>query len=389
MSAFRVIVPSFFTFVLLLSVSVAGTACAGNKSKSSDDLAYQELLSVIPDTPESREYIWIDDYSLARELFVYPQLPGPGDDDSVAESFYEWVHPIDYKMNINAPPVINFGNTSFTGPFNRRGLTPKERSRYLGFDIRNLEQSAYVAPRDARIDISLGDFDPQTIGNVLESCPECAPESRSKYKGIVYYSWSEEEDRSMKFAPPVYDHFGRGGHVAVTDDYVVRTIADDNMNLVIETAAGEHRSLADREDFQLLTNGMARMRSYTMLLSDHTYSMDRFRRSSSDMEVAIWSKPVPLRPYDAYGVGAGIDDDGPYAVLVLVHRKGRDADKNVELLRGRINKSIQILYNEPWSDSIDEAAIYADGRLLLAKMWGRVARAPGSMTINGNLLLHE
>ena len=369
---------------------ISTTACTAK----GPDSAYQELLSAIPDTQGTRDGLFIDDYSLVREIFDVPALPGPGDDDSTLDALYEWRAPLAYELNADAPPVLAFGSASSFGPFRYR--PPRESLRHLAFDARNMEQSVVaVSPRS--IDVTLGNFDPKATGEALESCAECPPSARNQYEGISYFSWSEEADPNMAFALPAFDNVGRGGHIAVTDRIAARVQTDNDMKVLIDTMQGKRRSLADLEEFQLVANGMAQLRSYTMLLSSLTLSMDSLEgmvlengRRPGQRLLDRWAKPVLLRPYLAYGTGAGIDDEGPYMALVLAHSNASDADENVALLQERIREGVRIVYDEPWSDDIEDASVTTDGLLLLAKLRGRIARSPMVWVLeNENLILHE
>ena len=99
-----------------------------------------------------------------------------------------------------------------------------------------------------------------------------------------------------------------------------------------------------------------------------------------------------LRPYDAFGVGAGKDEEGRYMALVLVHTLGDSAEENVGLLRRIIEEGSPAWYDFPWSDRIDinSLEINAEGRLLFAKIRGRIAGVPLSWVFDvENLILYE
>ncbi len=81
-------------------------------------------------------------------------------------------------------------------------------------------------------------------------------------------------------------------------------------------------------------------------------------------------EPPLLQPYQAFATGAGKDDDGPYMALVLVHDDAKSAKTNVGLLQQRIGEGTSLRTSEPWREFVDEAAIRAEGRVLLAKLRG-------------------
>ena len=329
----------------------AALSCTADKEPS----AYQDLLSVIPDSGEASSMVWIDDYSLVREIFSVPALPGAGDDDDALNAFYDWLYPLaNYELDADAPPTFGFGRSSFFGPF-RRMDKPGEAFRYMAFDVRNMNQSVLTGL--PTFDVTVGSFNPEANDAALAACDECPPATHNEHRGITYHSWGEdgEGDSDLALAPPVFDTLGRGGSLAVMDRYVFRTLTSRDMKLLIDTHQGEHRSLADLEEFRLLAEGMSRLGAYSMLMSDLTFSMGELREATMDdgqplskHQLDQIAKPAPLRPYVSYATGAGHDKDGPYMALVLVHTDGSDAEDNVELLRARIKEGISFFYGTPW-----------------------------------------
>ena len=244
------------------------------------------------------------------------------------------------------------------------------------------------------MDVSLGAFNPGATAKALESCADCPPATDNQYKGVPYYSWSEAGNSNLAFAPPSFDNLGRGGHIAVTDRFALRAQTNNDMRLLVDTIQDKHRSLADLKEFQLVASGMAQLKSYTMFLSSLTFSLDEYTvengQKPSKRQAEKWSQPVLLRPYLAYGTGAGIDAEGPYMALVLVHGNSGNAEENVTLLRRRINEGVSIVYEEPWAEQIDEVSITANGPILSAMLRGKIAKSPMLWAItNENLILHE
>ncbi|MCE2463882.1 MAG: hypothetical protein J4F46_08250, partial [Dehalococcoidia bacterium] len=194
-------------------------------------------------------------------------------------------------------------------------------------------------------------------------------------------------DRTMSFAPPAFDLLGRGGRIAVLDEYVFRTLGTSEMKTLVDVHLKESPSLADVEEFRLLAGGMSQLTAYTMFLSD---GVERWRLpnyakgltghyiSLEDVERELAVAGPWLRPYQAFGVGAGKDDEGRYMALVLVHADGDSAEENMGLLHRIIEEGSSALDDIPWSDLIDinSLEINAEGRLLLAKIRGSIAASP-------------
>ena len=352
------------------------------------DTAYAGLLGTIPDTPELRRQVYINDYALVRQVFDIP-LPGPGDDDDALVEFYEWLPPTGFGREADYPPVSGFGAISFFGPFNQHRNITAENLQHLAFDVRSMDQSIVAFALPATLDVVRGRFDPQATGKALESCSECEPHSREEYGGVSYYSWGEDyaANLQLRFAPPAFDEIGRGGRIAVLDEYVFRTLGASDMEALIDAGLNEGASLADVEEFRLLAGGMSRLGAYTMLLSDDVEVWD-----AEDYYVVLLldgatgkgvvqaqrelSERGPwLRPYEAFATGAGKDENGHYMALVLVHADDASAEENVGLLRRIIEDEGSILDDIAWSDYIDveRSEIHAEGRVLRAKLRGRFA----------------
>ena len=351
--------------------------------------AYEGLLGTIPDTPELRQRVYINDYALVRQMFDIP-LPGPGDDDDALAEFYERPPPTGFGGEADDPPVRGFGAISFFGPFNRYRNITAENLQHLAFDVRSMDQSivaAFALP--ATLDVVRGRFDPQATDKALESCYECEPPSREEYGGVSYYSWGEDyaADLQLRFEPPAFDEIGRGGRIAVLDEYVFRTLGTPGMKALIDAGLNEGASLADVEEFRLLAGGMSRLGAYTMLLSDdvEVWDADDYymvllqdgatRKEVVQAQLELSERGPWLRPYEAFATGAGKDENGHYMALVLVHADDASAEENVGLLRRIIEEEGSVLDDILWSDyiDVDRSEIHAEGRVLLAKLRGGFA----------------
>ena len=368
---------------------------------SGPSVGYEELLRAIPDTPENRSEVYIDDYALARRLFVIP-LPGPGDDEAALQEFYDWNPPL--GEDGDTVPVLQFGQTAFFSPLNYLSKGVAANIHHLAFDIRSMDQTIVAGPQDAKLDVTLGRFDPDATDEALRSCSECPTPEREEYGGVPYYSWGQDNgvDRDMILAPPAFDRLGRGGRIAVLDSYVFHTWATDEMKSLIDALRDERPSLADFEEYRLLAAGMSRLGAYAMLLSDNTFGLEAMVESylewpdaSNDQAAewrVKWAGPGALRPYLAFAMGAGKDEDGPYMALALVHADSRPAEENVDLLRRRIEKGSSSIHQTPWSDQIDVASleIQSEDRLLLAKLRGPISRSYlDLLTFRDNLIVHD
>lgn len=397
----------YICFVLALVVLAAaiGVACEGT-----DQSAYEALLGTIPDTPETRNEVYIADYALARQVFdadTFP-LPGPEDDEAAVAEFtsFEWVNMEPGTSNVDYPRVL--GSPAFLDQVIYGNYTKlvAENLQHLAFDVRNIDQSI-LAGRPGQYHQALrGRFAPQAADAALSACSECPAPSVEEHRGISYYRWGEDYavDSNAIFAPPLFDGLGRGGRIAVLDEYLFHTIGTPEMKEVIDAHLKEVPSLADVEEFRLLADGMSRLRAYNMFLSDGVEAWDlnvlpklfmgedASQEDIDEVRQHFAESGPRLRPYQVFGVGAGKDEEGSYMALVLVHADDASAEKNAGLLLKRIQEGSSTLYDDPWSDSIDvdSLEINADGRLLLAKARGRIAANPLSWVFSRDaLILYE
>ena len=369
---------------------------------------YEALLGAIPYTPEGRFFVSIDDYTLVRQIFATTiPLPGPGDDEDAVAAFtsLDWLDLDPSKMNVDYPFILGHG---FWGGVVYGNYTRQMAGnlQYLAFDVRNIDQNIAAGVHD--YDVVRGRFDPQATDEALSACSECPTPDLAEHRGISYYSWGEDNavDINTKFAPPAFDNLGRGGRIAVLDEYVFHTWSTSEMKGLIDSHQKEAPSLADVEEFRLLARGMSQLRAYTMLLSDGAegWELDRLAKLAfgedapqgdiDRMKQQLSESGPRLRSYQAFASGIGKDAEGPYMALVLVHADGDSAEENAGLLRRRIKEGSSTFYGNPWSDSIDvdSLEINADGRLLLAKVRGRIAASGGWLNwvfVRDPLILYE
>lgn len=398
---------------LLLLVAVLGAACDGStpgamgtpsttataQTETTPAMTgapasvYELLLEAIPDSPEAREYVFINDYDLVRRMFDIP-LPGPDDGDDALETFYTWSPPFGYDPD-NPTPVIQFGGFSLFGMINQLSNI-SDNLQYLAFDVRNVDQSIVTGSgvRDDSMDVVRGRFDPEATDKALAACSECPPHNREEHRGVTYYSWGDDyaPDSAMQFAPPAFDRAGRGGRLAVLDEYVLHTYGSSEMTALIDASLNEAPTLADAEEFRLLAGGMSELGAYVMLLTDGSGGYDMsvegiarsffFDGTPSQSEIEEQKQTLTeaggplLRPFDAYATGAGIDENGPYMALTLVHADDASAEENVGLLLRKVEEGTSLYAVVLWSEfiDIDTSEVRAEGRVLTAKLRGDMFR---------------
>lgn len=237
---------------------------------------------------------------------------------------------------------------------------------------------------------------------MLSACSECPLPLLAEHQGISYYRWGEDSDQDLtrRFAPPAFDYLGRGGPLAVMEDYVFRTAEISEMQALIDSSLDIMPSLADAQEYALLAEGITELNLYSVFLSDQTQQGVRGMLPAEVPEEQIQAleeklKDSPLltlllRPYTALALGNGRDDSGGFAGVVLVHSDDEAANENASLLSRRLLNVQSLRMHVPWTELIDAVEIRAEERLLLAKFY---TETPG-FGINmyhqrESLLVHE
>ena len=72
--------------VLVALISVLTACGSADDGPSSDVSLFEQLLGAIPDTPDTRKSVTINNYAAARQIFGVP-LPGPEADQSALEEY--------------------------------------------------------------------------------------------------------------------------------------------------------------------------------------------------------------------------------------------------------------------------------------------------------------
>ena len=382
---------------------------------------FEEILGLVPDTPETRAFVRIVDHSRRWEALI---LASRSDESTREVDLFE-----------ASRTFLNFSEISMS-------IQPNLRE-YLALDPGAVGQSLLAGTAPRQWEVLNGSFDSQATEQALDRCSdECVPyDAREEYQGVIFYSWGEDFKGSLhdRLKPPAFDKQGRGGRIAVLDNHVYRTLWTDGMREQIDASLGLRPSLAEVEDFRLLAGNLSELGSYEIYLSDDTRRVDKLDSLIVDLngevgtyewlvndeqkrqtnKVIVWDSagnlirvqldsPLEevqqlrqelehslLRPYLAYGTGRGLDSSGWYISIVLVHANEESASENAALLQRRIMGTVNLANSRPWQETVDvtRMEVVAEGRFLLAKLpspdrefnsgiptWG--------LTLDG-LLLHE
>ena len=276
------------------------------------------------------------------------------------------------------------------------------RRQYLDFDIWNVDQSVEAGAPPGLLEVVRGRFDPAATKLALAACTECEAPEEKAHVGVKYYSWGEDQVVAVDniYAPPAFDRLGRGGRIAVLEEYVFRTVETADMEALIDAYRGNRDSLADVKDYRLLAEGLSELAAFSAFLTDKSQSLDEtltdllgesYTQVQLDALMASLGQEPLLRPYQVFATGTGKDKDGRYMALVLVHDDAETTSQNVGQLKSRIQMAKSLVTGEPWTQLVDNMEVRSDGRVLLAKLRGeRIARAWLRWVFSrDSLILHE
>ena len=342
---------------------------------------YTRLLDQIPDLSETRAGVYLTDYSLAASLIG---IAAPGENAS-NEAVLEYISTY-YK------PPMRIVNPAFASGMDvTYGVRFIENAPYRGYDQRQVTASATAGEMPSTFEVVFGQFDPAAFAVAIE-CADCAPAQVMDRDGISWFSWNEEYEQDLRSrnSPPVFDYLGRGGNWLVEDGTVLRTIARDDMQKIVDTKSGSRSSLGDRNDFVLLANAMFDMNAYSIYISTKTMqkSFDLYVDPggyglSPEVEATAraWIDKLPaLRPYSTYALGSGIDEEGQYTAVAFVHASEQDAKDSAILLKRVVRVLTRILDQRVWSETFDSVETETDGVVMKAKLresqqapiWGQI-----------------
>lgn len=373
---------------------------------------FEDLLGVIPDTPDVRREVWMHDLDRMRQLFpsipadiengIYLSVPGPKTGDADAAMWKEILPPLAPKDEYlqNAPicagefPLLHASRANLTGMgFGYCGQFNAIDTLDLGYDVRQIKQAVSTGPPDDPIEVIRGDFDTEAA-NAAVRCQTCPAFDLGEHLGIPFYSWGGDREisRALIFAPPIFDQLGRAGRVMVQEEYVFRTLTTSRMEDLIGAHQKQQKTLRDVEEFRLLAKGLSEAGAYSAFLTNHKWALEEARiallqqgLSGEDLEKLL-DQSLMLRPYQAWSTGSGKDNKGHYMFLVLVHANQELAAENAALLPQRLLEATSAWFQTPWAPEIlssgdeflgsDSMDISTDGRILIVKFRARNALRP-------------
>lgn len=388
-----------FAFVWLLAAISVGTACSSPEPATPTPVPepsdFERILSLIPDTPESRAFTRINNYG---EIIRTLGIEAPGE-----EATFKQI--IDYRLEIVSHgrqtgfPRVGFEVLSgFDSNF---AENIQDTNATLDFDSRHVQLSAIagngISGTGNPIEIVMGDIDAAKARQFLNACETCALEPETvNYSGVTYHTWGAGQILRATYGLPLFDEFGRGGSLYFEDGFGVRTRRSEEIESVIDISSGVNEGLAGLaglEAWRLAARALAALDAPSAVFSDRTDmtlegwpSFAGFTQESReyfgpeilerlymfDQIIERIRNSSPLLPqFELIASGTGWENDRAYSALVVVFADEETAEEAASALSERASTGLTItgtLETVPWSDFIESAEIEARGRVVTAKI---------------------
>jgi hypothetical protein len=263
---------------------------------------------------------------------------------------------------------------------------PDEWQRNMGFVMADMDQEAFASriPPVDQYQFLVGRFDRAKIEAALKSDPINDDLQIVTYSGVPYFSAAEDGmtlGKRSNLRP-----LGQGLRLALLDNQMFYTNFTRTMQEMIDAHQDKIQSLADLESYQQLATGLAELVTFTAFFSSESQAQSHVR----EVYRSMISEPnneyqrsfakqvdrgVTLEPYLAFATGAGLDDKGYYMAIVILNADQETAKANSLALVDQIKNSSLATPEggKPWQDLIESLDVRSEGRLTLAKMYGRVS----------------
>ena len=347
---------------------------------TSESNRWLELLRVLPANENTLKAAHLHDFASSMEkMEKYPEIL----------TRYEIVYPKPFYQH---------------GPESRRyGYSDEELKQTLGFVSADVDQrsSAGTGPRDYYQAVR-GRFSREDIDKAVKTDPMNDILEVVSYQGHEFYSWGGDHEIHLSRRSNIRP-FGIGYRLALVDDFLFWVAWTDGIKEMIDSYEGNIKSLADIEDYRLLSQTLEEFDVDCAFLSTESYSQSHVREvveETSDVIGQIIEEidnVILLKPYQALATGAGINENGFYLIIALVNPSEAVARQNATLLEQRINETMEfsIFYKNRLSELIESMEIESKGRVTIAKLYGDVYwlwqefEITGAVGLYSPLLMHE
>lgn len=374
--------------VVILVVGVV--ACGGFDDSPEAEVGWTELLAHIPDTEETRQWTVIHDIARARNDLG---LEVPDQDATDEEVFHGYI--LDVMSGDDGSLWVNL-----QGGFVPQVLTVQhyEIREEVGFSVLAVDQWVFGGREADEYTMLRGRFNEDRIDETLHNDPDYSELLKEdSHEDVSYYSWPDAGDSETRAHTEI--HPRKLHSLAVNDNSVYWSLSQQAMREMIEAGTGNTRSLADREDHQLLAEELDRLGVWAALLSTDVESQsgdpaqicigDCTEDELDEIQHILDEEPR-LLPYTVYASGAGTDESGAFLGIIIVHEDAEAAQKNVGRFRERVQDGWSInaeglLEGAPWEEVLFQDGsppesyldVSADGRVLTARIRLNMDRPSG------------
>ena len=230
-----------------------------------------------------------------------------------------------------------------------------------------------------QVEIVVGDYRPERTEAALAACADCRPHKLVDYSGVQYYSWGDDfiGDLDDRFAPPLFDHAGRGGRIAVADGAALRTLTTKRMESLLDASLNIVPTVDEDPDFALASAAHNAAGSYSAWFSNLSFDVTEGARMAVNFNdnlrlgtsIETLLAAEPLQAYDLISFGWGVASAVPYGVMVLIHNDNDAALRNADLLAERLRTALLPNAEARWAALIDKAEVGTEGRAVIAKLF--------------------
>ena len=163
----------------------------------------EAILSLMPDSEDVREIIWMQNMLPIWEYCESHGYPRPTVDDG-HEGYYNYFLEIPRpKDGVPILPQISSEHMPWISGITDYMFSASTFST-MGFDPRNVDIAAAGGKQPFVLEAVVGRYDPEITRASLANCADCMPHAESRHLGYAYYSWGEDFKGKLqeRLSPP-------------------------------------------------------------------------------------------------------------------------------------------------------------------------------------------
>ncbi|MBN2240330.1 MAG: hypothetical protein JW712_11205 [Dehalococcoidales bacterium] len=358
-----------------LLVSSLWSCSPGDPVTKWNDLEQDELvlniLEFVPDKMADDITIGITNHDWLRQTF-HVMKPSANAGSEIVNNYLNQLTRSGMNLDEN---ISHFASGSLICGFGNDSdyiINNPVRYENIGFGPQNVDIDVTITVNADVIEIALGTFDLDAIDDAVSRMDEPVKPDKSEYNGTVVYDWGNGIDLNRKFSPPLYDHLGRGGILAVRQDCIIHAIEMEYVHDVIDACRGTIRSLADDADWTILAESLVGMGTRNYFLSSVVRSYKTIHDLLESVNATETSQVYGLETLDTYiisGSGTATDILGHYANAAVVFTDENTSQENIRKLENRFETGMKA-HNTGWPESAEGYHISSNGRVLEIKLRG-------------------